>query len=166
MVVTNISTFLTYYEKTRSITNSVINVIPPDQIDWSYKPGKFTIGDLVRHIAAIERNVFAEVVAGRKAIYRGCGKMLADGYNDTLSYFHQMHKESLEIFERIPDEHLTNKIMTLDRKAIELGNFLRALVVHEVHHRGAMCIYLNMLDVTTPPIIGLTEEQVIELSNN
>ncbi|MES2779390.1 MAG: hypothetical protein V4651_05775, partial [Bacteroidota bacterium] len=45
-----------------------------------------------------------------------------------------------------------------------LATFLRALVVHEVHHRGALCIYLNMLDVTTPPILGFTEEQVIQVS--
>ncbi|MBY0403884.1 MAG: S1C family serine protease, partial [Cyanobacteria bacterium] len=46
------------------------------------------------------------------------------------------------------------EVTLLNGKETALGNFLRALVVHEVHHRGALCIYLNMLDVTTPSILG------------
>jgi uncharacterized damage-inducible protein DinB len=56
------------------------------------------------------------------------------------------------------------EVKTLDGRLISAGNFLRALIVHEVHHRGALCIYLNLLGVKTPPIIGLMEEQVIQLS--
>ena len=66
--------FLAYYEKTRTVTTQVIQVIPPDKVDWSYMKGKFTIGDLVRHIAAIERQVFAEIAKGNKSTYKGCGK--------------------------------------------------------------------------------------------
>ncbi len=156
--------FLSYYERTREITKRVIEVIPRDQLDYAYLPGKFTVADLVRHIAAIERNVFAEVAVGNKSTYRGCGKELADGYENIMSYFHLMHKESVEIFKSIKDDELKNKIKSLDGKEIELGSFLRALVVHEIHHRAALCIYLNLLNVESPPIIGLKEEQVILLS--
>ncbi len=37
---------------------------PPDKIDWAYAPGKFTLGDLARHLAAIERYMYAETVRG------------------------------------------------------------------------------------------------------
>ncbi|HOY96168.1 MAG TPA: DinB family protein, partial [Catalimonadaceae bacterium] len=87
-----------------------------------------------------------------------------DGYDDILSYFDDMHQESVALFKSIRDERLKTEIMSLDGRTIELGNFLRALIVHEVHHRGALCIYLNLLGVETPPIIGLKEEEVIELS--
>ena len=36
----------------------------------------------------------------------------------------------------------------------------RAMVEHEVHHRGQIYIYLGMLGVKTPPIYGLTSEEV------
>lgn len=156
--------FLAYYEKTRQVTSKVVQVIPSDQMDWSYMPGKFTLGDLVRHIAAIEKNVFAEVAIGKNPNYKGCGKELADGYENIVSYFNEMHHQSVEIFKSIPNESLNQKIKSLDGREIELGNFLRAMIVHEVHHRGAMCIYLNLLGIDTPPIIGLKEEQVIQLS--
>jgi hypothetical protein len=40
-------------------------------------PGKFTVGDQIRHIAAIERYMFVETYAGHLSAYRGCGKELA-----------------------------------------------------------------------------------------
>ncbi len=160
MEITNISTFLAYFEKTRQATVRIIQSIPPDQMDWSYLPGKFSFGDLIRHIAAIERNVFAEVAMGNHPTYQGCGKDLADGYKETLTYFEQMHLESIAIFETLFDHDLKQKVKSLDGSDVELGNFLRALIVHEIHHRAAMCIYLNLLGVQSPPVLGLTEEQV------
>jgi uncharacterized damage-inducible protein DinB len=164
MEIKSISNFVTYYERTREITTRVINVIPPDKMDWAYLPGKFTLADLVRHIAAIERNVFMEVIQKNKSCYTGCGKNLADGYDNIISYYHEMHKQSIEILNSLNDNDLLRSVKTLDGKDITIGNFLRALIVHEVHHRGAMCIYLNLLNIESPPIIGLKEEQVIQLS--
>jgi uncharacterized damage-inducible protein DinB len=74
-----------------------------------------------------------------------------------------MHSQSIKNFKSLTDEDLTKNIKTLDGKEIVLGNFLRALIVHEIHYRGALCIYLNLLNIETPPIIGLKEEQVKQL---
>ncbi|MES2761904.1 MAG: DinB family protein [Bacteroidota bacterium] len=164
MEIKSIESFLSYYERTRTTTSNVIKVIPPDKLDWSYMPGKFTVGDLVRHIAGIERYVFAEVALGNKPAYTGCKKDLADGFENVLAYYNQMRDQSVAMFKSLSDDDLKTKTKTLDGKDIEIGNFLRALFLHEVHHRGAMCIYLNLLGVQTPPVIGLMEEQVIQLS--
>jgi uncharacterized damage-inducible protein DinB len=162
MEIKTMNGFLHYYEKTRMVTQQVLQVIQPAYLDWTYRSGKFTLADLVRHIAAIERYVFAEVVQGQKPCYKGCGKELADGYENIMAYFNEMHRQTLEIFKSIPDEALTSKIQSLDGRQIEIGQYLRALIVHEVHHRGALCIYLNLLGLTTPPVIGLREEEVIQ----
>lgn len=164
MEIKSIKAFLSYYEKTRQATIKVLEVIPPDKINWAYKSGKFSIGDMVRHMAAIERWVFAEVAQGNKPAYKGCGKELAEGYENVIAYFNQMQNQSVQIFKSLKDEDLIKNVKTLDGKDIELGSFLRALFLHEIHHRGALCIYLNLLNVETPPIIGLKEEQVIQLS--
>jgi uncharacterized damage-inducible protein DinB len=164
MEIKTIDSFLSYYERTREATNRIIQVIPHDKLDWSYMPGKFTIADLVRHLAAIERNIFAEVASGGPPSYKGCGKELADGYENIIAYYNEMHNQSIQIFKSLSDADLSKKINALNGKEVEIGNFLRALIVHEIHHRGALCIYLNLLNVATPPIIGMTEEQVIQLS--
>jgi uncharacterized damage-inducible protein DinB len=160
-----IDSFLSSYERTREITKRVIAVIPSDKLDWSYMPGKFTIADLIRHIAAIERNVFARVLSGNLPTYKGCGKDLAEGFDDIMVYFNEAHEQTIEIIKSLSDQDLTKKIKSLDGKEVELGNFLRALATHEIHHRAALCIYLNLLGVGTPPILGFSEEQVIQLSN-
>jgi uncharacterized damage-inducible protein DinB len=36
----------------------------------------------------------------------------------------------------------------------------RLMTEHEIHHRGQIYLYLAMLDVPTPPLYGLTSEQV------
>ena len=35
---------------------------------------------------------------------------------------------------------------------------------HEIHHRGQLYLELSMLELPTPPIYGLTSEQVKERS--
>ena len=35
----------------------LVAYIPPDKVEWRAAPGKFTLGDLARHIAATERNL-------------------------------------------------------------------------------------------------------------
>jgi uncharacterized damage-inducible protein DinB len=36
------------------------------------------------------------------------------------------------------------------------------MVEHEIHHRGQIYLYLSMLNVATPPLYGLTSEQLRE----
>jgi uncharacterized damage-inducible protein DinB len=38
------------------------------------------------------------------------------------------------------------------------------MIEHEIHHRGQLYLYLGLLDVPTPPIYGLTSEEVRERS--
>ena len=162
----SIKAFLTYYEQTRSTTLKVIGVIPPQYIEWTYKKGKFTIGDLLRHIAAIERYVFAEVAIGKKPAYKGCGIDLAAGYENVIQYFNEMHLQTMNILESLTDDDLKCEITAINGQKTTIGKFLRALVLHEIHHRGALSIYLNLLDVKVPPLLGITEEQVKALSSS
>ncbi|HYV92395.1 MAG TPA: DinB family protein [Chitinophagales bacterium] len=165
MEITSIKPFLDYYERIRERTNRLIKVIPPENFDFAYREGKFTIADQVRHIAAIERYMFAENVAGRKSSYHGCGKELADGYENVLNYFNDRHRESLEIFSSLSDEDLKRKCTTPGNTEIAVWKWLRAMVEHEIHHRGELYIYANLLKLKTLPMFGLTSEEVQERSS-
>jgi len=164
MEITSITSFLYYYERIRERTNSLVNIIPPGKMDFAYMPGKFTIADLLRHIAGIERYMFVETVSGRKSAYPGCGKDLADGYENVLNYFNRLHKDSVEIISRMTNEDLQKKCLTPGNTPIAVWKWLRAMVEHEIHHRGQLYIYINMLGVKTPPMFGLTSEEVRERS--
>lgn len=160
MEIQTIAPFLDYYSKIRARTNKLLAVIQPEHLDFTYKAGKFTIADQIRHIAAIERYMFAETIAGRKSSYHGCGKEVADGYDNILNYFNQKHLESLEIFSNLTDTDLIKKCITPNNTEITIWKWLRAMTEHEIHHRAQLYLYLNMLDIKTPPIFGLTAEEV------
>ena len=115
MQIQTLDAFLEYLDKVHQRTLRVVRCIPPDKLDWSYAPGKFTLGDLVRHIAAINRYMFAENVQGKPSRYPGCGKELADGYDQVVEFLESMHHESVEIFSRLTPEDLN-----LDLGAIKL----------------------------------------------
>jgi uncharacterized damage-inducible protein DinB len=164
MPAQTIAEFLDYFQKIRGRTLRVVRCIPPDKLDWTCRPGQFTLGDLVRHLAAVERYVFAEGVTGQPNRYPGCGKELADGFEHVVSFMDRLHGESMSIFSRLTDADLDGKSLTAEGRSITTWKLLRAMVEHEVHHRGQIYTYLGILGVTTPPLYGLTSEQLRERS--
>lgn len=156
--------FLDYYEKVRQRTIRVINCIPPEKYDWSYREGKFSFADLIRHLAAIERYMYGENVQFKPSRYPGHGKELADGPENVVGFFNRMHGESMEIFGRLTDDDLQKKCTTPGGTPITVWKWLRAMVEHEVHHRAQIYTYLGMLGIKAPPIYGLTSEEVRERS--
>ncbi len=164
MEITGIPAFLGYFEKIRERTLRVVRCIPQDKFDWTYQSRKFSFADLIRHIAAIERYMYAENVQMKPSIYSGHGKELADGPENVLAFMDRLHRESIEIFSRLTEEDLKKKCLTPAGTPITISKWLRALVEHEIHHRGQIYIYLGMLGIETPPIYGLTSEEVHERS--
>ena len=160
MEIRTIQPFLQYFENVRERTLRVARCIPPDKIEWSYAPGRFTLGDLVRHIAVAERYMFAENLQGRPSRYTSHGKELADGRKAVLAFLERLHAKSREIFARLSDEELQRKCKTPGGAEIPVWKWLRAMVEHEIHHRGQIYIYLGILGVPTPPLYGLTSEEV------
>jgi uncharacterized damage-inducible protein DinB len=162
--IKTIEPFLDYYERIRERTLRVVKCIPAEKIDWTYREGKFTFGDVIRHLAAIERFMYAENVQLKPNRYPGHGPELADGYEAVLDFMDRMHDESMSIFRRLRPDDLKRKCITPGGLPITVWKWLRAMVEHEIHHRGQIYMYLAMLDIPTPPIYGLTSEEVRERS--
>ncbi len=109
--------------------------------------------------------MFAENVAGNVSRYPGHGKELADGYEAVVSHFNQMHVESVDLIRDLSDQDLQRKCETPGGAPIAVWKWLRAMIEHEVHHRGQIYMMLGMLGVETPPLWGLREEELVERSN-
>jgi len=160
MEIFTVAPFLDYFEKVRARTMRLAACIPPDKLEWRCAEGKFTPGDLARHIAATERYVFAESVAGGRNRYSGCGRELADGYDRVIQFMEQMHSESMKIFSQLSDDDLQKKCASAEGTPITTWKLLRSMVEHEIHHRGELYAYLGLLGVAVPPLYGLTSEQL------
>ena len=160
MEILTIQPFLHYFSSVRERTMRVARCIPPDKINWTYAPGKFTFGDLLRHLAVVERYMWAENVQGRPSTYTNHGQDLADGLENILAFMERLHAEAVQIFSQLSDEDLRRKCKTPANSEITVWKWLRLMIEHEIHHRGQIYLYLSMLGVPTPPLYGLTSEQV------
>lgn len=160
MDVTAIPAFLDYWASFHGRTARVVRCIPPERIEWTYRDGRFTLGDLVRHLAAIERFMFTENACGRPSRYPGHGRELADGHAAVVDYFERMNAESVALLAALPDSRLAERCVTPGGAELRVAKWLRSMVEHHAHHRGQIYLYLGLLGVPTPPLYGLTEEEV------
>ncbi len=164
MIIPTIDSFVAYVESVRGRTRRLAECIPRDRVEWTHRDGAFTLGDLVRHLGATERHMFAETARGNTSTYPGHGRDLADGYDAVLAYLDRTHAEALEIYRSLTPEALAGRCNTPAGVSISTWKWLRLMVEHEIHHRGQLYLMLGMLDVRTPPLYGLTEEQLRERS--
>ena len=160
MEITRVAPFLDYFDRIHERTHRLALLVRDEDLEWSPGPGRFTAGDLLRHLAGIERYMYAETVHGRKTAYPGHARSLADGLVATMEYYDRLHRESRDLFAGLADERLSDKCFTPAGTAITVWKWLRAMIEHEIHHRGQLYLILGLRGVPTPPIFGLTSEEV------
>jgi uncharacterized damage-inducible protein DinB len=152
--------FLDYFDRVRARTRRVAACIPDDRIEWRPRTAAFSLGDLVRHIAVTERYMWAETVLNRPSRHVSHGPELASGPAAVLELLDRLHLEAMAAFRTLTPEMLAGKCTTPDGAAITTWKWLRLMPEHEIHHRGQIYLLLNLLEVPTPPLYGLTSEEV------
>src|SRR5277367_4629269 len=106
--------FLRYFGKIHQRTMNVVGAIPPDKVDWGFRPDKFTLGDVVRHIAAANRYIFLEVAKDNRSIYTGCGKEYGAYYDEIVAFTERLHGEAIEMLSLFTSEDLQRRCETPD----------------------------------------------------
>ncbi len=160
MEIQRAESFATYFDGIRGRTLRVAACIPRERLEWAPRAGAFSFGDLLRHLGAIERYMFAENARGLPSRYPGHGTELAAGYDEVMSFLARMHAEAMAIFRALSAADLERRCETPAGVPMTTWKWLRAMVEHEVHHRGQIYTMLGLLGVATPPIYGLTSEEV------
>ena len=152
--------FLRHFERVRERTRRVAACIPDDRLEWTYRVGAFTLGDLVRHIAVAERQIWAETAHNRPPRYTTHGRELAEGKPAVLAFLDRMHLEATAEFRTLTTEMLDAKCTTPAGSPMTTWKWLSMMPEHEIHHRGQIYTMLGMLDVPVPPLYGMTADQV------
>lgn len=160
MEIHSIDSFLKYFSNIRERTMRLARCVPRDKTEWSFALGKFTTGDLLRHIAVTERYLFADAIESVPSRYTTHGPELAAGLDNILAFMELLHGESMAIFGKIADADLKRKVRNVGGVEIPIDKWLRSMTEHEIHHRGQLYVYLGILGAQTPPLFGLTSEEV------
>lgn len=163
-MIDDIASFTDYWAKARARTTRVLDHLPAADLEWSWAAGRFTFGDLFRHLAGIERFMYAENVAGRPSRYPGHAPSLAAGVDAVRAFVQRCHAESLAVFGALRDDQLTQRCTTPAGATMPIWKWLRAMVEHEAHHRGQLYMMASMRGLRIPPLYGLTEEEVLARS--
>jgi len=156
--------FAAYWRGFRKRTRRLLPLVPEERIEWSPGSGRWSFGDLFRHLGALERWMYAENVSGRPSRYPGHGPELAAGKEAVGALMDRCHEQSLAIFEGLTPAAMAGKSVTPAGSEITTAKWLRAMVEHEAHHRGQIYLMLGLLGVETPQLFGLTEEEVRQRS--
>ena len=163
MEIRSIAAFLKYYENIRKRTQRVVDTILRDRIEWTHQEAVHARRSRAAHrgnrAVHVRRNV-----QGNDSRYPGHGREFAEDYDNVMRYFEDMHAEAMDIFAGLTDADLDTKCTTPGGVSMSKWKWLRAMVEHEVHHRGQIYLMLGMLGVQTPPLYGLTSEQVYDRS--
>jgi uncharacterized damage-inducible protein DinB len=160
MEVTRVAPFLEYLDRVHSRTRRVIDCVSEEDLEWQPGPGRFTAGETIRHLAGIERYMYAENAHGRVTRYPGHARELADGLLATREYYDRLHGEARALFAELTDARLVEKCQTPTGTPITVGKWLRAMFEHEAHHRGQLYLMLGLRGVKTPPLFGLSADEV------
>lgn len=160
MDVTSTDHFTRYWRGIHKRSRRVISCIPPEHVDWAPREGMWSIGGLVRHLAVIERYMFVETACGRLSRFTGNEQEPTSDLTETLELYDRLHDESMALVAAFPDARLREPCTTPAGADLPVGAWLRAMIEHEVHHRAQIYSLLGILGVTTPPLFGLTAEEV------
>ena len=164
MEIHAIEPFLDYWRRIRQRTLRVAAAVPAERFEEPHRPGGWSCGDLLRHLAAIERHMFVENALLRPSRYPGHGRELADGRDATLAFVARLHEESLALLAGLDPAGLEARTHTPGGGEIPVWKWLRAMVEHECHHRGQIYLILGDWGIATPPLYGLTSEEVLARS--
>ena len=128
-------------------------IVPAGMENWRITPGSMSIADLARHMIRADEWLFRkvadpniEVIKGNpgevsvteREQYDALLARLAETGERRAEFIRSMSEE--ELAKRIPDGHYSS-----GRDSTVWWILVRANLDHETHHRGALAVYLRVL---------------------
>jgi uncharacterized damage-inducible protein DinB len=164
-MITSAAAFADYFEGVRHRTRHFVGAVPPDRADWAPRPGEYTCGDIVRHLAACETMFVGAVVDGAWR-YPGHERETAPTLPLALAHLDAGHARATAQLRTLADGALNETRPPLEPGArpVRAWRLLLAMAEHEVHHRSQLASYLKWMGVEAPDIFGLGVEDVERLT--
>lgn len=163
-MIKSVESYIKYLNGIRRRTLTFARAIPADQIEWSPQEDEFSFGDILRHLAAVEKITIYAVVYKRWQAYPGHSPDLAHTLEEIISYLEATHAEAIKLLRALPDSELQQPRTALAGRPLKAWRLLMSIVEHEIHHRSQLASYLTILGVAPPQIFGLEVDDVVAMS--
>lgn len=155
----SIQNLISYLNGVRKRTRSYIQQVPESLLDWRVAEGKFSIGDLLRHLGSCEV-MFYQAFRSGEWKYPGHDEDKGKTLAEINHYLESCHQKVIEGLKQCSDEDLHKKIKTAEGYEVSAWGILLSLAEHEIHHRGELTAYLQMNQVQPPQIFGQKIEDI------
>ena len=137
------------YEAAECVTDALV--------DWRPRPGDFSVGELVMHIANA-RLMNLGTLQGKGIHYKGHAVKPGTTRGDLLQLLLRSSKKTIAQLTAID---LEEPVESLTAPALPGWNrVLGGLVEHEIHHRSQLCEYLSAAGIEPPALYGLHAEDL------
>ena len=164
-MITSVAAFADYFEGVRARTRHFVAAVPADRVDWTPQAGEYTVGDIVRHLAACEVMFVGAVVDGVWR-YPGHDREGAPTLDKALAHLDACHAQAAARLRTLADGALgeTRPPLEPGARPVRSWRLLMAMTEHEVHHRSQLASYLTWMGLEAPDIFGLGVEDVERLT--
>lgn len=161
-MIHEIKEYVKYLDGVHKRTMQYVKAIPEELLDWKPSEDKFSIGDLLRHIASA-RLMFLDIFEHGSWTYAGHDTSKGSSLEDISHYLESCQIKLTEGLLKLGNDLLSNKVLTLHGHEVSAWRILLSMAEHEIHHRGQISTYLQMNKMEPPQIFGLKIEQVTTL---
>ncbi|MFF2794202.1 DinB family protein [Lysinibacillus xylanilyticus] len=158
-MVHDIEEYVKYLDGVHKRTMQYLKAIPDELLNWKPSEDKFSIGDLLRHIASA-RLMFLGIFEHGSWKYVGHDIRMGASLEDISNYLESCQVNLTEGLLKIGNDVLSKKVLTLHGHEVSAWRILMSIPEHEIHHRGQISTYLQMNKIEPPQIFGLKIEQV------
>ena len=140
-------------------TYEAAELVPEELVAWRPRPGEFTAGELLLHIANA-RLLNLGIITGAGVHYGGHGLAPGQGRDWLLQ---RLLRTSKKTIAGLVQADLEQMVLTVSGGTTAVPAWLPVLgglIEHEVHHRSQLCEYLGMAGIAPPPLYGLHAEDL------
>ncbi len=141
--------FVKDWQRIHKQTAQVMAAAPDDKLDWQPGADIFTLRQLVRHFPEAEATIARTALAG--TMQKGELNLQQASVAEIINAFEAQHQELVDEVSKLTLEQLNEKVDAFGQQMRRIV-LLRALLEHEIHHRGQLYTYLHLAGVKPPAL--------------
>jgi uncharacterized damage-inducible protein DinB len=146
-----------YVSRVHGRTREAAERLTDALVNWRPRPGEFTAGELVMHIAGTRRMNLMRL-EGQARVYRGHA---VDPEATAADLLAALDSSAEAVVARLSDMDLTRPLAIAPMgSGFGWQVVLGGLIEHEVHHRSQLCDYLSEAGIAPPALYGLHVEDL------